>query len=86
MEEINIAYKVIGMYLIIGLVVLLCFDLRTKRLRTRLNGCTYEAQSKMANHGSLVGYRTTRIFLAIAIWMFWPVVLIGYLADRRGNE
>jgi len=74
----NILYGV-ATYFILGLVVLIVFDAITTRIRTKIRGASYDTMDRLASSGTVVGRRTSLILLVTAIWVFWPVVIIGAL-------
>jgi len=68
---------VIAIYLLMGTIALGILDLTTKRIRTQLRGASFDSQTKLANAGAAVGSKTALIFTIIALWIFWPVAIIG---------
>ena len=83
-------------YLLAGIAVLVVFDFATKRIRTRLSPAVDETQVKIAGANpflgrgmaSYVSRKTAFIAIVIAMWLFWPVVLYGYVESklkRRDN-
>lgn len=73
----------ISIYLVIGVIALCVFDCITKRLRRKLTIATAETQNSMAASGTPVGNRTAAVLLVGAIWLFWPVMFIGVLTDKK---
>lgn len=77
---------VIGIYLGLGIIVLMIFDFMTKRIRKRLGRATDETQSKLASSGNYVGHRTSFIILIGALWLMWPAVIYGAFTGGRNGE
>ena len=77
----SVAVTAIGVYLFIGLLVLILFDLVTRRLRNRLRDASDEAQEKLAESGNFVGRKTSIMLTVLALWLFWPAPICGTLYD-----
>ncbi len=77
----------VASYFILGSVVLLIFDLVTGgRIRNRLQSATDETQSKILEGGSYIGRTTSGIMFAVALILFWWVVLVGAVIDARSRK
>lgn len=73
---------VLAIYLAVGIIALIMFDLVTKRLRRRLRDAAYDAQLKLE-----VGTKASIILTVLALWIFWPAPICGALYDWvRGNS
>lgn len=77
---------VIAVYLLVGIITLTLLDILTKRIRTRLEGASYESQEKLAVSGSPVGRKTALAITVLALWIFWPVAIYGAIGKRGNNE
>ena len=73
----------IGIYLLLGLLALGVFDVATKRIRNKLTNASAETQTRLIAAGNPVNTQTASILLIGALWLFWPMVFIGILTDRR---
>ena len=73
----------IGIYLLIGLLALGVFDVATKPIRNKLTNASVETQTQLTAAGNPVNTQTASILLIGALWLFWPMVFIGILTDRR---
>jgi len=83
-------------YLFVGIAVLMVFDFVTKRIRTRLSPAVDETQVKIAGANpfmgrgmaSFVSRKTAFVAIVVAMWLFWPVVLFGYVESKlkRRND
>lgn len=82
----SIALITVIIYLVAGILVLVLFDLVTKRIRSKILIATAETQSRMAEAGSPVGSRSARILFLLLMWLFWPAVILGAIAGRRVKE
>lgn len=77
-------------YLLTGIIVLVVFDFLTKRVRKNILPAVAETQLKVAGAGALmgrvtasyVGRKTAIVFTLLAMWLFWPVVLYGYVESK----
>lgn len=80
--------SIAGIYLGVGIIALLIFDIITKRVRNRLSATSYEAQSVMWKAGSGAGYKTAMAVTLIYLWLLWlPVIAYGILSSvRKSNE
>ncbi len=76
MDTIMIA---IALYLLVGLVSLVVFDLFTRRIQRRITGAMLETQTKLAASGNLVGSKMALAVTLFAIWVFWPLVFYAAL-------
>lgn len=77
---------IIALYLVVGMGVLILFDLITGRLRRNFRQCTTDAQSRLTNSGNYIGDKWAAVLFFGAMWLFWPFVLIGAIADRIGGK
>lgn len=74
-------------YLLLGVILLAIFDLATKRIRSKLTQATSETQSKLAMSGNYVGGRLASVLFLGTMWLFWPMVFVGALTDKKeGNN
>ena len=73
-------------YLLLGIILLLLFDLVTKRIRSKLVQATSETQSKLAASGNYVGGKLASVLFLGATLLFWPMVFIGALTDKPGKK
>jgi len=73
-------------YLVVGLVFLVAFDLLTKRIRQKFAAAALESRVKMAQTAYVVmGSCVAKVWLGIAVWLFWPVVAWG-IVRNSGTE
>ncbi len=80
------AIEIVLLYFLTGILALLVFDATTKRIRNKLDIATAETQSRMASTGNPMGSRSAKALFVILMWVFWPVVLIGALTERKGGD
>lgn len=73
-------FVIIGIYLLVGIIVLSIFDLTTKRIRRKFVNASYDAQDKLTEAGQLVGTKTSRAIMAGYILVFWPAVIVGAIS------
>ncbi len=73
-------------YLLLGVIFLAAFDLVTKRIRSKFIQATSETQNRLATSGNYVGSRTAACLFVGATWLFWPVVFIGALTDKKEDS
>lgn len=79
---------VIGIYLAVGIVALLIFDIATGRIRNRISPASDETRTTLANTGYWTGHKGAIVITVLATWIFYPVVIYGFVEDkfkRRGN-
>jgi len=69
-------------YFLGGLLALLVFDLKTKRIRTKIQSAGLEAQLKMAQANSPLGVKAGIALILTLTWLFWPAVLLGAATER----
>jgi hypothetical protein len=79
--EMNILAMAIALYFLGGIVVLWIFDLVTKRIRNKMEIATAETQQRMGEAGSPMSGRSARMFFMGLMWLFWPAVIIGAIAE-----
>lgn len=77
--------EVIGIYLLLGIVVLGLLDLFTGRIRGKLKTASYETREKLAGAGSFVGAKTAIALTLIALWIFYPVAIYGAIRGKEGG-
>jgi hypothetical protein len=82
----SIALWIVTIYLLVGLLFLIIFDVATKRIRNRLDDATFEVKNKLAMSGSYVGTRIATTVLLFAIWLMWPVVIVGALTTGKEQD
>jgi len=73
-------------YLALGVIALLVFDLVTRRIRSKFMQATSETQSRLVLSGNYVGSRLASALFLGALWLFWPAVFIGALTDRTDKK
>ena len=71
----------IGGYFILGVVVLVLFDLITKRIRNRLSSASHESRDRLLESGTPVGTREATALTVGALWLFWPLVIFIALQE-----
>lgn len=81
----------LAVYLLLGIVSLVVFDLATKRIRSKFTQATSETQSRLAASGNFVGRNVASILFLGAMWLFWPIVFVGIvfveaLTDKEDNS
>lgn len=74
------------MYLALGIILLAVFDLVTKRIRSKFIQATGETQSRLAASGNYVGGKLASALFLGAMWLFWPMVFVGVLTDKKEND
>jgi hypothetical protein len=82
----TLIFVIIISYLLLGVVILLVFDIVTKRIRSKLLSATAETQSRMAEAGSPMSGSTAKIFFMCLMWLFWPAVLLGAATKAKDKE
>lgn len=80
---INIIGGIILIYLMIGIITLGTFELRTKRLSKNLNQASINTQNAIIGAGSLISNKAAKVLIIIAIFLFWPFVFIGLLTSKK---
>lgn len=78
----NILLMVIGLYLSGGIIVLVVFDLLTGRIRNRISPASDETRSKLAGTGYWAGHKGAIVITVLATWIFWPVVVYGFVESK----
>jgi len=73
-------------YLLLGIVSLAIFDLVTKRLSTKFTQATSETQSRLAASGNYVGGKLAFVLFLGATLLFWPMVFIGAITDKKEDS
>jgi hypothetical protein len=76
----------IGVYLILGALILTIFEVSTRRVTRNLRGASTDAQLKMAQSGTAVGSKSVLILTFAVMWLFWPAVLIGASKKDKNKE
>ncbi len=77
---------VVVVYLVLGAVALVAFDLATKRIRSRMSLSSSETQQRLLNSGSFIGNKTAMALTLFATWIFWPVLFYGYIESEIKKE
>ena len=81
MTAIESILLVFGIYLGIGLITVIIFDIITQRIRKRIYAYSFDThQMTGQNHTIAI------IFTLIAIWIFYPALIIGALKKNNGKE
>lgn len=73
-------------YLLLGIILLAIFDLVTKRIRSKFTQATSETQSRLAASGNYVGGKLAAVLFLGATWLFWPMVFIGAVTDKKEDS
>jgi hypothetical protein len=73
----TILLSVIGWYLLTGIVALLILELTTHRITRKIDTATLDAQNKLVSTGTALNFKTARVALMLAIFIFWPAMFIG---------
>lgn len=81
----NTLAVVIATYFGCGIIALLGFDLHTQRIRKKWRESSIQIQEKFAASGTLVGSKAVNVVLILALWSFWPFVLIGAITKAGGD-
>jgi hypothetical protein len=76
----------IATYLLLGVVLLIIFDITTERIRSKFAQATSKTQSELASSGNYVGDKLAAVLFIGAMWLFWPMVFIGALTDKADNK
>lgn len=79
-------FEIIGIYLLMGIVVLGLLDLFTGRIRKNITNASCESQARLVARGSYVGRKTAIILTLIALWLFWVVAIYGALKGAKGGQ
>jgi hypothetical protein len=69
-------------YLVAGIIFLAVVQLATHRISQRLHDVSVDVMMKLATGGA--GLVTQKIAVAITLiyaWVFWPVVMVGFISD-----
>lgn len=70
---------IIAIYLVIGVLAVVTYDLITKRIRRNFKEGVEDAQGNLAMNGTYAGKKTASLFVLVATLIFWPLVFIGAL-------
>lgn len=81
----NISWIIAG-YFLVGLVVLVVFDLLTKRIRNNFRNSAYDAKTKLAGSGNYIGDKQAFFVMAGVTYLFWPFVIIGAMTGKNNAE
>ena len=73
-------------YLLLGVSLLVIFDLLTRRIRSKFVQATSETQHKLAVSGNYVNSKTAAILFLGATLLFWPMVFIGAITDKKEDS
>lgn len=73
-------------YFLGGLLVLLVFDLITKRIRAKIQSAGLEAQVTMAQANNPLGVKAGVALILTLTWLFWPTVLLGAATERWSGK
>lgn len=73
----NTLLLILCLYLFVGLILLVLFDVVTKRIRRKLNVSAQETQTLLVYASNITSYQVARVLFVIAMWLFWPFVFIG---------
>lgn len=76
----------VAVYLLLGIVFLGIFDLVTQRIHTKFTQAVSDTQQRLGASGNYVGNRASACLFVITMWLFWPMVFIGALTDKKGEE
>lgn len=77
----------VALYLVVGMGALVLFDLLTRRrIRRKLDSATCETQDILARSGNPVRLKTAKVIFFGAMWLFWPMVLVGALSEKLGGK
>ncbi len=81
----NIGIILIGfaIYLLLGIVFLILFDLKTKRIRSKLNRASMETQQILIQSGNYVNTKVATYVFIVVMWLFWVAVVIGAMTDKK---
>lgn len=82
----NRALSIVVIYLSLGIILLAIFDITTGRIRSKFMRATKETQLRLATSGSYVGNKLASAVFLVAMWLFWPMVFIGALTDKKGDS
>jgi len=77
---------IILVYFLGGLLILIVFDLITKRIRSNLSSAGLQAQLRMAEANNPIGRKSSLVLMLALTWLAWPAMLIGALTDRPKGE
>ena len=87
MVTIQSIYLGIAIYLLLGLIVIVVFDLLTKgRIRKRLGWATTETQTRLIASGNYVSNKTAKLLFFGALLIFWPFMVIGATTGRKKED
>lgn len=75
-----------GVYLAIGLVVMVVFDLLTHRIRDRLQTASMMSQTTLLNANVMVGLKIAGAVTLLITWLFYPVLIYAALFGGKNEE
>ena len=84
--EVNLIVIGAIIYFSLGAALLTIFDLATKRIRSKFTQATSETQSRLAASGNYVGGKLASVLFLGTMWLFWPMVFVGTLTDKKGDS
>ena len=79
----EIVLTVIGIYLVVGAILLSIFEMSTRRISQRIGTASTDAQMRMASSGTAVGSKAALILTFIVMWLFWPAVFVGAVKKEK---
>ncbi len=69
-------------YLVLGLVIIVVWDLWTGRVRKNIGAAVYETQQMLQAFSPAVGRRTAFVCFLVGLWLFWPAAIYGAVERR----
>ena len=76
----------VGVYFLVGMLVLALLDLFTGRIRKQFGWGVAETQERLVLLGSMVGWRTAAMVTAVLLLMFWPVAIYGAIESAVAKK
>ena len=73
-------------YFLGGLLILIVFDLITKRIRSNIPSAGLQAQIRMVEANNLIGKKSGLVLMLALTWLAWPTVLIGAATERWSED
>jgi len=74
----------LGIYLILGLIALIIFDLITHNIRDRIHSASDETREKLIATGTYYSPKISLIITLLALWIFWVVAIFASFTTKKG--
>ena len=73
-------------YFILGIIVLVLFDLVTRRIRRNWEVAVADTLAQLSNIGMGLGFRQGEILIGFVMWLLWPAVIYGAVKGRKKGK